>query len=151
MESITVTADIIDRPIFALCTPQEERFLRDLMRHTPHLATLRCPEGAALLYAVEELTGGERGIALDPVPTALVYHLAVYAHNADTFTPEERDHPSAMMEVHAFLQQLMQTVAGAIRENTCVRHTAEGMFIDLFEIPQWFYNESEINMCENTA
>ena len=138
----TALADTIDRQIFALCNSREERFLRDLMRQTPNLEELRFPEGAVIRTAIEEITGGERGIALDPVPADLVYYLAVYAHYADVLTPEGRDGSGViMMEVHTFLQQFMQTVAAAIQEGTFVRHLDEGIFIDMFQIPQWFYNE----------
>ncbi len=91
MASTTALADTIDRPIFALCDPREERFLRDLMRDTPHLEERRFPEGTALISAIEEITGGERGIALDPIPASLVYYLSLYAHYADILTPEARD------------------------------------------------------------
>ena len=142
MKSTTALADTIDRSIFALCNSREERFLRDLMRQTPHLKELRFPEGTVILTAIEEITGGARGRALDPVPASLVYNLTVYAYYADVLTPEDRDGSGAMvLEVHAFLQQFIQTVAVAIQEGTFVRHLDEGVFIDAFQIPQWFYNE----------
>ncbi len=142
MASTTALADTIDRPIFALCNPREERFLRDLMRQIPQLEERRFPEGTALLNAIEEITGGERGIALDPVPASLVYYLSLYAYSADTFTPEDRDSPGpARTQIRSLLQQFMKTVATAIQEGTFVRHLDEGVFIDLFQIPQWFYDE----------
>ena len=142
MASTTAFADTIDRPIFALCNPREERFLRDLMRQIPELKEQRFPEGTALISAIEKITGGERGIALDPVPASLVYYLSLYAYSADTFTPEDRDSPGpARTQIRSLLQQFMKTVAVAIREGTFVRHLDDGVFIDQFQIPQWFYDE----------
>ena len=112
------------------------------MRHTPHLEERRFPEGTALISAIEEITGGERGIALDPVPASLVYYLSLYAYSADTFTPEDRDSPGpARTQIRSLLQQFMKTVAAAIQEGTFVRHLDDGIYIDCFLIPQWFYDE----------
>ncbi len=142
MASTIALADTIDRPIFELCNPREERFLRDLMRRTLGLKERRFPEGAALLKAIKDITGGERGRALNPIPSALVYFLALYAYSADTFTPEDRDSPGpARTQIRSLLQQFMKTVAVAIQEGTFVRHLDDGVFIDLFQIPQWFYDE----------
>ena len=41
MASTTALADTITRPIFELCNPREERFLRDLMRQISELEERR--------------------------------------------------------------------------------------------------------------
>jgi hypothetical protein len=35
----------------------------------------------------------------------------------------------------------MESVASAIKDRSVVEHKDDGMHIDLFRIPQWFYDE----------
>jgi hypothetical protein len=72
----------------------------------------------------------------------LIYYLAVcsaYVHHI----PEdgERWRSGAAHDVHAILQGLMESVALAIKDGAVVKHEDGGVFIDLFRIPQWFYEE----------
>jgi hypothetical protein len=43
--------------------------------------------------------------------------------------------------VYAILQGFMESVAQAIRDGSVVEHKDDGVYIDLFRIPQWFYDE----------
>jgi hypothetical protein len=47
----------------------------------------------------------------------------------------------AAHEVHVILQGCMESVALAIKDGSFVKHENGGVYIDLFRIPQWFYDE----------
>jgi hypothetical protein len=64
---------------------------------------------------------------------------AAYVHHV----PEdvERWRASAVHDVYRILQGFMESVALAIRDGSLVKHEDVGTYIDLFRIPQWFYDE----------
>ena len=76
------------------------------------------------------------------VPPELIYYLAVcaaYMHHV----PEdvERWRAGAAHDVYQILQGFMESVAVAIKDGAAVKQDDGGASIDLFRIPQWFYDE----------
>ena len=144
MASNRALADTINTPVFELCNSREERFLRDMMRLANlDLSYLRLPDVGVLICAIEDVTGGACDKMLNIWSPGLLYNLAAYAYYADQLTHEERDESSASLawHIHAILQGFMETVERAIRQGTFVRHTDDGAFLDMFQIPQWFFDE----------
>jgi hypothetical protein len=85
--------------------------------------------------------GGEDAKHLT-VPPGLMYSLVIYATYAHHI-PEDVEgwRRGAVHDVHQILQGFMESVATAIKDGSVVKHTDDGVFIDLFRIPPWFYDE----------
>jgi hypothetical protein len=126
-----------------LCHAREKRFLLDLIaQEAPGaLDDHPIPELYALLRAIERMWGGADAKQLT-APPKLIFYLAVcaaYLHHV----PEdaERWRAGAVHDVYRILQGFMQSVALAINNGAVVQHDDGGVSIDLFRIPQWFYDE----------
>jgi hypothetical protein len=75
-------------------------------------------------------------------PSELLYALATHATYAHLIPEDaERWHSGAAHDVHHRLQGLIKSVALAITDGSGVQHEDDGVYIDLFRIPQWFYDE----------
>jgi hypothetical protein len=125
-----------------LCDAREKRFLYDLMHADPRLVHDHpIPELHALLLALERMWGGS--FKKPPaVPPGLLYYLVIYATHAHFIheDPEEWRRGSAH-EVHRILQGFMESVEQAIKDGDLIKYKDGGAYIDLFRIPQWFYDE----------
>ena len=133
--SVTVTFD--------LCDAREQRFLLDLIAQEEPgaLDDHPMPELHVLPRAIERMWGGADAKQLT-VPPELIYYLAVcaaYMHHV----PEDAEswRTGAVHDVHCILQGFMESVAVAIKDGAVVERKHDGMYIDLFRIPQWFYDE----------
>ena len=127
---------------FDLCDAREKRFLYDVMQEEPHLVHDHpIPELHALLIALECMWGGTYKKPL-PVPPGLMYYLVIYAMHGHLIpeAPEEWRRGCAH-EVYAILKGCMESVTLAIQDGSFVKHENGGVYIDLFRIPQWFYDE----------
>jgi hypothetical protein len=127
--------------VFDLCSAREKRFLVDLMQEEPGALDHPIPELYALLRAIERMWGGADAKQLT-APPELIYYLAVcaaYAHHVPEDVAEWRR--GAVHEVYTILQGFMQSVAVAIKDGAVVKHEDDGIYIDLFHMPQWFYDE----------
>jgi hypothetical protein len=129
--------------VFDLCNAQEHRFLLDLIAQEEPgaLADHPIPELYALLRAIERMWGGADARKLT-VPPELIYYLAVcaaYMHHV----PEdvEKWRTGAAHDVYHILQGFMESITRAIKDGSVVKYKDDGVFIDLFRIPQWFYDE----------
>jgi hypothetical protein len=94
-----------------------------------------------LLRAIERTWGGADAKQLT-VPPKLIYYLAVcaaYMHHLPKDVEGWR--AGAAHDVYEILQGFMESVALAINDGSVIRHKNDGMYIDLFRIPQWFYEE----------
>jgi hypothetical protein len=138
-----VPGDIDNAPVFDLCSAPEKHFLLDLIEQEEPgaLDDHPIPELYALLRAIERMWGGTDAKQLT-VPPELIYYLAVcaaYAHRI----PEDVEgwRAGATHDVYRILEGLMESVASAIKDRSVVEHKDDGMHIDLFRIPQWFYDE----------
>jgi hypothetical protein len=138
-----VPARIDNVPVFDLCNEREQGFLRDLIaQEAPGaLDDHPMPELCALLQAIERMWGGAGAKQLT-VPPELIYYLAVcaaYMHHI----PEDVEgwRTGAAHDVHEILQGFMESVARAIKDSAVVERKHDGMYIDLFRIPQWLYDE----------
>ena len=82
------------------------------------------------------------------VPPGLMYDLVAYATYAHHI-PEDVEawRSGAAHDVHAILQGFMESVALAIKDGAVVKHKDDGVYIDLFRIPQWFYEEVVNDRC----
>ena len=128
-----------------LCSAREKRFLVDLMQEEPRVLDGHpLPELHALLFALERMWGGVSAKQLT-VPPGLMYYLVAYATYAH-HVPEDIEgyRSGAAHDVHQILRGVMESVTRAIQDGTVVQHAEDGVFIDLFRIPQWFYEELEI-------
>jgi hypothetical protein len=130
-------------PVFDLCNARERRFLLDLVAQEEPgaLDDHPMPELYALLRAMERMWGGADATKLT-APPQLIFHMAVcsaYLHHV----PEdvERWRAGAAHDIHQILQGLMESVALAIQDGSVVKRKDDGASIDLFRIPQWFYNK----------
>jgi hypothetical protein len=76
------------------------------------------------------------------VPPKLIYYLAVYAAYAHHI-PEDVEgwRSGAVHDVLRILRGFMESVALAIKDGSVVKHDDDGVSIDFFRIPQWFYEE----------
>jgi hypothetical protein len=128
--------------IVYLCDPRELRFLYDLMQGDSRVPGGHpLPELYALLLALENMWGSECAKQLT-VPPELMYDLvayAIYAHHISEDAEEWRS--GAAHDVHHRLQGFMESVAQAIRDGSIVKQKDDGVYIDLFRIPQWLYDE----------
>jgi hypothetical protein len=127
---------------FDLCDAREKRFLYDLMQAEPHLVHDHpIPELHALLLSLERMWGGTYKKSL-PVSPELMYYLVIYAMHGHLIheAPEEWRRGSAH-EVHAILKGYMKSITLAIQDGSFVKHKNGEVYIDLFRIPQWFYDE----------
>ena len=138
-----VSALIDSTPVCDLCSAFERRFLLDLIQQEEPgaLSDHPIPELYALLQAIERMWGGADAKQLT-VPPQLIYYLAVcaaYAHHI----PEdvERWRGGGAHDVYRILQGFMESVASAVKASSVVTHEDGGVYIDLFRIPQWFYEE----------
>lgn len=129
-------------PVFDLCSAREQRFLLDLIQQEEPAALddHPMPELYALLRAIERMWGCADAKRLT-VPPELIYYLSVsaaYMHRV----PEdvEKWRAGAVHDVYHILQGLMESIARAIKDGAVVQHD-DGTYIDLFRIPQWFYEE----------
>jgi hypothetical protein len=134
---------IDNAPVFDLCSGPEKRFLLDLIEQEESgaLAEHPIPELYALLRAIERMLGGTEAKQLT-VPPELIYYLAVcaaYVHRA----PDDREgwRAGAAHDVYHILQGFMESVALATKDGSVLKHKDDGVYIDLFRIPQWFYDE----------
>ena len=129
MLSNTTLTDTANNPVFELCNPREERFLRDVMQRAGDLSRLRFPDVGVLLSAIEDATGGIDNKERISSPPGLLHQLAAYAHYADQLTHEERDRSREALAwyVYDILRFFMATVEDAIRQSTFIRHTDEGV------------------------
>jgi hypothetical protein len=137
-----VPAGIDNAPVFDLCAAREKRFLDDLMREeSASLDDHPLPELHALLLALERMWGGTYAKQLT-VPPGLMYYLVAYATYAHHI-PEDVEgwRAGAAHDVHHILQGFMESVALAIKGGSVVKHADDGMYLGLFRIPQWFYDE----------
>jgi hypothetical protein len=129
-------------PLSYLCDARELRFLYDLMQEEPDvLDDHPLPELHALLAVLERMWGGEAAKQLT-VPLELMYYLvnyATYAHHIPEDVEEWRS--GAAHDTYYLLQGFMESVALAIKDGSLLEHKEDGMYIDLFRIPQWFYDE----------
>ena len=130
-------------PVFDLCDVREKRFLCDLMATEPRVVHDHpLPELHALLLALERMWGGhhEKPPMISP---HLLYYLVVYATHAHHIHEDvEGWRRGGGHEVHAILQGCMETVAWAIKDGSEITHADDGVYIDLFRIPRWFYEET---------
>jgi hypothetical protein len=138
-----VPGDRDTAPVFDLCDARELRFLLDLIaqEEPDALDEHPMPELYVLLRAIERMWGGTEAKQLT-VPPELIYYLAVcaaYMHHI----PEDIEawRAGAAHDVYAILQGFMESVALAIKDGSVVKYKDDGMYIDLFRISPWFYEE----------
>ena len=141
-KTIMVPASLDNAPVFDLCNAREKRFLLDLIAQEEPgaLDDHPMPELYALLRAIERMWGGADAKQLT-VPPTLIYYLAVcaaYVHHIPEDVEEWRS--GASHDVYHILQGFMESVAVAIKESSVVEHKDDGVYLDLFRIPQWFYD-----------
>jgi hypothetical protein len=130
--------------VFDLCNAREERFLRDLLdRSHKGVADSRQPEAHVLFDAIEELLGRPGTNSPAQVPAMLLYWVAVYARSENARTQHHCDpsHTCYAHDVREILKHFMRAIETLICEGKLLRHTDDGIFIDLFEIPAWFYED----------
>jgi len=130
-------------PVFDLCHEREKRFLLDLMQQEEPGARADhpIPELHALLFALEHMWGGECAKQLT-VPPELIYYLVAYATYAHHIPEEPEEWRSgAAHDVHQILRGFMESVTLAIKDGILVTHANDGVYIDLFRIPPWLYDE----------
>jgi hypothetical protein len=128
--------------VFDLCNAREQHFLLELIQQEEpgSLDDHPLPELYALLRALERMWGGADAKRLT-VPPGLMYYLvayATYAHHVHEDVEEWR--AGAVHDVYHILQGFMESVARAIRGKAIVKQKDDGMYMDLFRIPQWFYD-----------
>jgi hypothetical protein len=143
MPPTIVPAGIDNAPVFDLCDARERRFLLELMQEENQDVVYDhpLPELHALLLALERMWGGEHTPSIT-VPPGLMYYLVIYATYAHHIPEDVAGwRHGAAHEVYAILQGLMESVALAIQDGTLVKHADDGVYIDLFRIPQWLYDE----------
>ena len=130
--------------VFDLCNAREERFLRDLLdRSHKGVADSRQPEAHVLFNAIEELLGWPGTKSPVQVPSVLLYWVAVYARYENVREQHHCDpsHACYAHGVREILKHFMRAIETLICEGKLLRHTDDGIFIDLFEIPAWFYED----------
>jgi hypothetical protein len=136
----------MDNLLTDFCDAREKRFLLDLIEQEEPgaLDDHPIPELYALLRATERMWGGADPKQLT-VPPELIYHLAVcaaYMHHMPEDVEQWR--AGAAHDVYQILQGLMESVALAIKDVSVVERRDDGAYIDLFRIPQWFYEEVRV-------
>jgi hypothetical protein len=140
-----VPAATVHASIANLCDARERRFLYDLIEEVNPDPVYACPvlELYAWLLALEHMWGGAEAKHLT-VPSGLMYYLVIYATHAHD-TPKDKDiegwRRGSAFYVHEILQGFMESVTVAIQDGSLVKHKDDGAYIDLFRIPQWFYEE----------
>jgi hypothetical protein len=137
------SASVALSPLSYLCSAGEKRFLRDLISQEEPgaLDNHPMPELYVLLSAIERMWGGADAAQLT-APPQLIYYLAVcsaYMHRVPEDVGGWRS--GAADDVYHILQGFMESVALAIKDGAVVERKYDGMYIDLFRIPQWFYDE----------
>jgi hypothetical protein len=133
----------VHAPVFDLCSAPEQRFLRDLIAQEEpgSLGDHPMPELYALLRALERMWGGADAKQLT-VPPGLMYYLVAYATYAHHVPEDVEGYRSgAAHDVHQILRGVMESVALAIKDGAVVRYEDGRVTIDLFRIPQWFYEK----------
>jgi hypothetical protein len=133
-------------PVFDLCSAHEQHFLLDLIQQEEPgaLDDHPMPELYALLRAIERMWGGDDAKQLT-VPPQHIYYLAVctaYMHHVPEDVAAWR--AGAAHDVYHILQGFMESVAVAIKDGLIVKRKEDGMYIDLFRIPQWLYEEVSV-------
>ena len=136
----TKIADTIRLPYVS--TERAERFWRDIIRLcSSRLNDEQFPELAALITVIEDATGGAPNEPMAIIQSGVVYCLAVLANQERRFAKADSemgyDHQAAVM----LLEHFMESVKQCIVHNKSIRHTNEGIYIDLFPVPRWFYDE----------
>jgi hypothetical protein len=137
----TEIADTITLPYVS--TERAKRFWRDIIRHcSSRLDDEQFPELAALLTAIEDATGGAPNEPMAIIESGMVYCLAVLAKLERRFAKADLeigyDHPAVVVML---LENFMDSIKQCIEQDKSIRHTQEGIFIDFFHVPQWFYDE----------
>ena len=84
------------------------------------------------------MTGGPEPVRY--ISPFLSHYLAYFAQKTNALTRKELGE-SPSFETHELLIGLMETVSDTIKENKIIQRTDEGVFIDWFRIPDWFYEE----------
>lgn len=134
---------VYQAPVFDLCNTCEKRFLLDLIQEqAPDVVYDHpFPELDVLLRAIERMWGGADAKQLT-APPELIYYLAVCAANVHLIPEDvEQWRAGAAHDVYRILQGFMESVTRAIQDGAVVKHADDGVYIDLFRIPQWFYEE----------
>jgi hypothetical protein len=127
---------------FDLCKARERRFLSDLLEDAADdVRDHPLPELYALLRAVE-LMWGVHYKTPPSVSPQLIYYIAAYARLAHKM-PEDRKERQVghAHTTYHILKGFMESVAATIKDGSSIAHKDDGAYIDLFRIPQWFYNE----------
>jgi hypothetical protein len=129
--------------VFDLCNTREERFLRDLLDRSDHTADSRLREAHVLFDAIEELLGWPGTQSPAQIPAILLYWVAISARGEEVRREHGCDpsHTCYAHDVREILRHFMRTLEALIRDGKLLRHTDDGIFIDLFEIPTWFYED----------
>jgi hypothetical protein len=142
MSAASVRVATVHTSIAGVLSAPELRFLYDLMQEAPDLiADHPIPELHAVLVALERMWGGACAKHLIVSP-GLMYYLVVYAAHAHRIHEDvDRWRPGCEHEAYVILRELMESVAQAIKDGSIVTQHDDGMYIDLFRIPQWFYDE----------
>lgn len=138
----TATTPVNSR-VFDLCNAREERFLRDLLDRSHHTADSHLREAHVLFDATEELLGWPGTKSPGQVPAILLYWVAIFARGEEVRREHGCDpsHTCYAHNVREILRHFVRTIEALIRDGKLLRHKDNGIFIDLFEIPAWFYEE----------
>jgi hypothetical protein len=139
----TVTPSVNSR-VFDLCNAREERFLRELLDRSHHTADLRLREAHVLFDAIEALLGWPGTKSPAQIPAILLYWVVIYARGEHVRKEHGCDssHTCYAHDVREILRYFMRTIEALIRDGKLLRHTDDGIFIDTFEIPAWFYEDA---------
>lgn len=120
-----------------------ERFWRDIIRYCGYrLDDAEFPELTALLASIESATGGAPNEPMVNIHSGMAYCLAYLAKFAYTFVRfQEGEKFYDSYAAKMLVEYLMQSVKQCIEENKSIRYTDEGIYIDMFQVPRWFYDE----------
>ena len=136
-------ADSIELLTFRNISLEHDRFLRDVIRLSPHdLSRHKEPLLPAILHALQDITGGQHGTTLTTYHPALIFNLSHIAYFREILTDEDIAQSSRAVEISELAAYFQETIAAAIRDRTYLQFRDGGVYLGWFQIPLWFYEQS---------